>query len=343
MILITTASRVKVVMAIDDASGRQRNPVRQYSYRDAYSKIAQIRHEYARTRSVFIAGTEMVAILRVLGATPPDLAELQSAGDNLESDPTLPFRKTRNGRFCFDFDRESIYRLEPQPFTLTAGEDFVRHDSGRLRRFDEVNNDVQSNTAVQALLRFKALVFRGVAVTPRRRLDYKASEYVCTLFHIRTITDSRLVGEPALEGVHTDGVDHTMTTLLGSENMSMESAVTFIHDMREETAKRWDETNPQLVLGRYRHESFLDTLLILDNERKHSLSPVKAHNPDKIATRDMLILFTRKPALWGHPSHAYDSRRPHNLLPMCIRMATDRQSSFRVRPHLALNRIGVDR
>ncbi|KAJ5889083.1 hypothetical protein N7495_009124 [Penicillium taxi] len=117
----------------------------------------------------------------------------------------------------------------------------------------------------------------------------------CTLFNLRTVTNKDLVGEPALEGVHSDGVDFTMTTFLGSENMTSDSAVTFLHDMRAKNALRWDEVNPVHTMGSYQHRDFLDTLLFVDHERKHSLSPVHAVDPAWPATRDMLIFFTRKP------------------------------------------------
>ncbi|EOV4647841.1 2OG-Fe dioxygenase family protein [Vibrio parahaemolyticus] len=59
------------------------------------------------------------------------------------------------------------------------------------------------------------LVCHDVATAPRKYLNYDSPNWVSTVFHLRTVTSPSLVGEPALEGVHTDGVDHTMTTLLG--------------------------------------------------------------------------------------------------------------------------------
>ncbi len=59
----------------------------------------------------------------------------------------LPFRKSRNGRFCFDFDRAQIERLEFQPFVLSVEEDFIRYDSGKVRHFRGINDDLQLNTA----------------------------------------------------------------------------------------------------------------------------------------------------------------------------------------------------
>ncbi|ONI81703.1 hypothetical protein ALI144C_19820 [Actinosynnema sp. ALI-1.44] len=260
----------------------------------------------------------MTRLLAALGATEEDLQKIKLVSDNLSKDPTLPFRESRNGRFCIDFDTAQAYRLEFQPFVLSAEEDFVRHDSNMVRRFDEIGNDLQLNSTLQALLKFKSLVIKDVPIKHRPDLDYTSNKWVCTLFNLRTITTPDLTGEPALEGVHSDGVDHTMTTFLGSRNMTADSAVTQVHDMRETNAIRWDETDPALILGSWQHQDFLDTLLIVDHERKHSLSPVLAVGEEKTATRDMLIFFTRKPVQEGHISYPYDSLNLHEALPMSV-------------------------
>ncbi|WAP57782.1 2OG-Fe dioxygenase family protein [Streptomyces sp. S465] len=258
----------------------------------------------------------MKELLTFLGASPEDVDKLRTASESLKDDPTLPFRKTQNGRFCLDSGSRRVSRLEFQPFVLSSEEDFVRHDSGELRRFHEIQNDLALNPALHALFALKFLLIHGMDTVHRPLLAYDSAQWICTLFNIRTTTDVSLLGEPALEGVHSDGVDHTMTTFLGCSNMTDDSATTFIHDMREKNAVRWNETSPELVVGTARHGDFLDTLLLVDHERKHSVSPVYTIDPDQPADRDMLIFFTRRPALKGHVSYPYDSMTAHRSLPM---------------------------
>lgn len=278
--------------------------------------VREIRASYRRDRSVFVAGARMAQILLELGADRADVERLRYVSDRLSSDPTLPFRRTRNGRFCLDFDNQRIYRMSPQPFVLSEQEDFVRHDSGRTRVFDEIDDDLQQNTAMQALLRFKALIVNDVAVVPRPGLDYSSDKWVCTVFSIRTVTVPGMLGEPALEGVHSDGVDHTMTTCLGSRNITADSAVTLLHDNAERNGVRWNATDPALRLGQHQHVDFLDTLLLVDHERKHSVSPVHAVNQSAEASRDMAIFFTRRPTIEGHISHPYDALTAHQKWPL---------------------------
>lgn len=298
-------------------------------YYAAIAKIMEIRQKYIEDRFIFVEGGTMVPLLQALGAKDEDFESIKHVSDHLGKDPTLPFRQSKNGRFLFELDDHRVRRLEFQPFTLSAEEDFKRYDSGQTRHFDEVDNDLQLNTAFKALLVFKAMVFHGVETARRPKLDYNSQKWICTLFNLRTITTPSMLGEPALEGVHSDGVDHTMTTYLGSNNMAPNSAVTFMHDMAETTGIPLDQTTTKLVMARSQHRHFLDTLLIVDHERKHSISPVYAIDKSQRATRDMLIFFTRKPTVKGHISDGIDSLNAHRVLPMEVPLWVPQQRFLR--------------
>lgn len=283
---------------------------------ETVGKIMKIREKYIEDRSVFIESRDMVPLMLGLGARKEDIPKMEVVSNNLYHDPTLPFRRSRNCRFCIDFDTQSMRRLEFQPFALSVEEDFKRYDSGQIRRFDEVQNELQLNSIFQALLAFKAMMLHGVPTAPRPKLEYGINKWVCTLFNLRTVTTPDILGEPALEGVHSDGVDHTMTTYLSSNNMAPNSAATFMHGMGETTGIPLEEINPKHLLTRVQHKNFLDTLMIVDHERKHSLSPVYPIDKTQEATRDMLIFFTRKPVEKTHISGSIDSLTPHKELPM---------------------------
>jgi hypothetical protein len=57
---------------------------------------------------------------------------------------------------------------------------------------------------------------------------------------------------------------------------------------------RSNRTTTKLVTARSQHRQFLDTLVIVDHERKHSISPVCTIDKMKRAIRDMLIFFHPK-------------------------------------------------
>ncbi|KAF2876077.1 2OG-Fe dioxygenase-domain-containing protein [Massariosphaeria phaeospora] len=293
---------------------------------DIITTLYNLRSKFLSKRAIFVPSNEMINILLALGADAKDLKRIQATSETLQTDPTLPFRRSKNGRFMYDLSSAGspkLHRLEHQPFILSAEEDFVRHDSGQVRQFIEIEDDLQGNSVLHALFKFKTFMMQGVGkdFTPRPSLDYDTSDFICTLFHLRTVTTPTLVGEPALEGVHSDGVDFTMTTFLGADNMTDDSAVTFVHDNAETNALPFDKTDPKHLLATFQHKNLLDTLLFVDHERKHSLSPVKAVVPEKETTRDMLVFFTRKPVVKGHVSYEFDSLRMHRRLPLDVSLS----------------------
>lgn len=276
------------------------------------------RAEYAQNRFVFIPGREMRPVLAALGADLGELAALQEMWDSLPDDPTLKFRKSRNGRFLIDPSDQSVTRLEQRDFMLSEGEDFKRHDSGKVRHFEPIPGTLQANSIFQALYRFKALMIDGIDFMPRKGLQHDRAEMVSTAFTLRTISYNDLIGEPAAEGVHSDGVEHTMTTLIGAVNMTEGSAISSIHFNEETTGIHTSKTKPEHLAARVRHADPLDTLLIVDTERKHSLTRVEQRDLTARTTRDMLILFTRRPCAPSHPSFEIDDLAHCEARPMRI-------------------------
>ena len=285
---------------------------------ESIAAIMALRRTYLDHRYIFVRGEDMVRILEGLGVRKDDFTAVRKISDLTGPDPTLDYRTVTYGRYRIDSETRSIGRLQSQPYTLTEQEDYKRHDSGVPRTFDEAPTDMQGNTVVQALMVFKALLIQGVPVSLRDRLNYSSASWVCTMFNARTITakDAGIYGEPALEGVHSDGSDHTMTVFLGSDNMRPDSAVTYMHDNREKTGVQIWETDPTLIKGRVHHQHFLDTLVFADHDFKHSVTSVHQLDDARPATRDMLVVFTRRPKVDGHVSGYADSMELHGTAPM---------------------------
>lgn len=306
----------------------QRRNVEQAVINGLLDLLRQHRDAYEAKRHIFIKGPVIRDILSQLGASDRDIERLKVISEDLRDDPTLAYRLTRNGRFCMDFENEIFKRLEFQPFILTATENFVRHDSGIARRFRGIQDDLQRNPAFLALMQFKAIMIDGLKAEKRRALDYDTRNWISTVFHVRTITSTKILGQPAAEGAHCDGVDHTMTTFLGSQNMGPGSGVSQIHAMAQKTGITWDEVDESLIHATVQHGDFLDTLMIFDNERKHTVSPVFSADPSLEAQRDMLVVFTRKPAMVGHPSYEFDSQNAHPDMPFEARLSPLEQVSL---------------
>ncbi|QDS71146.1 hypothetical protein FKW77_009955 [Venturia effusa] len=291
----------------------------------AIPQLLNFRNAFVKKRYIFLPGAVMIKILSGLGARSHDIKVLQNACSSLPKDPTLPFRRAQMSRFLFDQSSPGtpvLRRGEHQAWVLSEAEDFVRHDSGQVRHFDEVPQSLQSNTALQALLAFKFFMIQGTGNNFARRpsLDYSANIDICTAVPIRTTTTPDLIGEPALEGVHADGVDFTMTTFIKGSNMTETSAQTLLHTNEQKNATVHCDTLPEHHIAKYQHRSFLDTLMFLDHELKHSLSPVEPADATKDSHRDMIVFVTRKPCLECDIRYNHDSLKDHPTMPLQVRL-----------------------
>ncbi|MZI95513.1 hypothetical protein F9817_20245 [Vibrio sp. CAIM 722] len=82
----------------------------------AIETIRKIKENYINHRSAFVPGAQLLNILVEFGANPADINEMKDISEQLFNDPTLSFRRSRNGRFCYDLENECCYRTEFQPF-----------------------------------------------------------------------------------------------------------------------------------------------------------------------------------------------------------------------------------
>ncbi|MER1938262.1 2OG-Fe dioxygenase family protein, partial [Proteus terrae] len=256
--------------------------------------------------------------IKQLGAEEKDINTLMEYGDYLAQDPTLSFRHSRTGRYLFDNDIETISRLEYQPFVLTEEDGFIREDSGAQRHFRALDDRWQSNTAYQALLKLKMLLIQGNTFTPRHLTDQNSPKSISTVFHLRLIAQPDSLSELSIEGVHKDGVDHTMIVMMNKNNVKDNTGALRVHSPKEAIGTPWQEINPENVLYEHNNAQYLDVLLIADNELNHSGTPIFTHDNKNQAYQDFIVLLSRYPTVDTHPSHKFDSMNAHPDLPLTL-------------------------
>lgn len=282
------------------------------------NKISEIRKEYKNNKYVFIPQDIVIDLIKQLGAEEKDINALMEYGDYLAQDPTLSFRHSRTGRYLFDNDIATISRLEYQPFVLTEEDGFIREDSGAQRHFRALDDRWQSNTAYQALLKLKMLLIQGNTFTPRHLTDQNSPKSISTVFHLRLIAQPDSLSELSIEGVHKDGVDHTMIVMMNKNNVKDNTGALRVHSPKEAIGTPWQEINPENVLYEHNNAQYLDVLLIADNELNHSGTPIFTHDNKNQAYQDFIVLLSRYPTVDSHPSHKFDSMNSHPDLPLTL-------------------------
>lgn len=279
------------------------------------NKISEMKKEYKNNKYLFIPQILVIDLIKQLGAEEKDINTLMEYGDYLAQDPTLSFRYSRTGRYLFDNDLETISRLEYQPFVLTEEDGFIREDSGAQRHFRALDDRWQSNTAYQALLKLKMLLIQGNTFTPRHLTDQQSPKSISTVFHLRLIAQPDSLSELSIEGVHKDGVDHTMIVMMNKHNVKDNTGALRVHSPQEAIGTPWQEINPENVLYEHNNAQYLDVLLIADNELNHSGTPIFTHDNKNQAYQDFMVLLSRYPTIDSHPSHKFDSMNAHPVYP----------------------------
>ncbi|KGA56312.1 2OG-Fe dioxygenase family protein [Proteus vulgaris] len=282
------------------------------------NKISEMKKEYKNNKYLFIPQILVIDLIKQLGAEEKDINTLMEYGDYLAQDPTLSFRYSRTGRYLFDNDLETISRLEYQPFVLTEEDGFIRENSGAQRHFRALDDRWQSNTAYQALLKLKMLLIQGNTFTPRHLTDQQSPKSISTVFHLRLIAQPDSLSELSIEGVHKDGVDHTMIVMMNKHNVKDNTGALRVHSPQEAIGTPWQEINPENVLYEHNNAQYLDVLLIADNELNHSGTPIFTHDNKNQAYQDFMVLLSRYPTIDSHPSHKFDSMNAHPDLPLTL-------------------------
>lgn len=282
------------------------------------NKINEIRKKYKNNKYFFIPQNIVIDLIKQLGAEEKDINALMEYGDYLAQDPTLSFRHSRTGRYLFDNDMETISRLEYQPFILTEEDGFIREDSGAQRHFRALDDRWQSNTAYQAILKLKMLLIQGNTFTPRHLTDQNSPKSISTVFHLRLIAQPDSLSELSIEGVHKDGVDHTMIVMMNKNNVKDNTGALRVHSPKEAIGTPWQEINPENVLYEHNNAQYLDVLLIADNELNHSGTPIFTHDNKNQAYQDFIVLLSRYPTVDAHPSHKFDSMNAHPDLSLTL-------------------------
>ena len=198
--------------------------------------------------------------------------------------------------------------------------------------FGELQDWVMQNSAVQALVKFKAFMMYTIPKGTREGNDENRNYNQIGNF-IRTVTTPNLLGEPASEGVHQDAQDYTITVLMKSHNVDWDagSASSSIVNLKEPFGIPAAKINPENIIETVQHKRFLDTLMFLDSEVSHAVSSVYAKDKSAPAHRDMMVLFTRrlrKRGLNNYLAEQFDSETSHQELPFAMSLKSKYLSKY---------------
>jgi len=201
-------------------------------------------------------------------------AEFAASWDDLRPDTYMAdrgrYRLRRHAVFRLRAGDPALERAPHQPHY--QGLDYNPLNGGVERWFEPVSPEIGAGPALSALLGGTRAVFDAL----RPDTDWHVEMHQ---FRIQARPDE--AGKPTPEGMHRDGVDFVLVTLVGRENV--EGGVTGIRiDGRDEEAASFTLQEP------------LDSVMLDDHRVWHGVTPVRPLDPTRPGHRDVLVLTFRR-------------------------------------------------
>jgi len=201
-------------------------------------------------------------------------AAFAASWDDLRPDTYMAdkgrYRLRRHAVFRLRAGNPALERGPHQPHY--QGLDYNPLNGGIERWFEPVLPEVGTSPALTALLSGARAVFDAL----RPGTDWHVEMHQ---FRIQARPDE--LGKPTPEGMHRDGVDFVLVTLINRENVA--GGVTGIRiDGREEDAASFTLQEP------------LDSVMVDDHRVWHGVTPVMPLDPSRPAHRDVLVLTFRR-------------------------------------------------
>lgn len=205
------------------------------------------------------------AMQQALALPPAALADFAASWERLETDRFMAdggrYRRRRHANFLAlpgQAPRRGLHRPHFQASvhnTLNGGVD---------RWFAPVEDAIAAGPVLAALLDF------GAAALPPGR------PWFVEMHQFRIEAEAGIPGYPTPEGVHHDGVDFVLISMIRRSNLT--GGETLVTDARGEE------------LARFTLDGLLDTAFLDDDRTMHGVTPIEPTDPRQPSRRDVLVM-----------------------------------------------------
>ena len=219
----------------------------------------------------FVPGAQMRAQLEAVGPLM-DWNRFSDSWNDLPLDDYMAdkgrYRRRRHAVYAVDATGKAE-RQPAQPHFQAL--DYNPLNGGIERWFEPVREDVGKGPTMRAILGWCSAMFG--ALVPE--VDWHVEVH-----QFRIEAQGFLAGKPTPEGMHRDGVDYVLVLLVQRRNI--DSGTTMIGDDDQGFFDSFTLVEP------------FDAALVDDNRLFHGVTAVQAHDPDKPAFRDVLVVTYRR-------------------------------------------------
>lgn len=234
-----------------------------------------IHHTLAERDHVLVSGYDIMEfILAEPGVDPLTIDAFARSWDDLTPDGFMAdggtYRTRRHATMVGDRAGGAVLAQPHQPHFQAVAHNTL--NGGIERHYDPILPEIVDGPVMTALLRFATSAFGALAPFHTWHIEV----------HQFRITAVEGGGKRTPEGIHHDGVNYVLMTLLERRNVS--GGTTSIHRSGNQITE-------------FSLERMLDTALVNDERVAHGVTPIEAVLPDRTGYRDVLVItFKRKSA-----------------------------------------------
>lgn len=279
---------------------------------DTFNVTRQCLEKLWEQKFVYIPGSDMQLVLRELGATDQDMEDLLTMHhEQATQDPFLDFRKMckstamveafgeTTSAACEEAFRRSFSGLNARPLLLSESEISNPETAGVARHYGGWGEDFFDNTAVRAYAKFYQLAFSKATHSWKvpENCSVESKKLIMEFYGVQVTRHAGTTeGEATPEGVHQDGTEGAIVTMLTRHNIQHDSGESRLWTLAQPNGKSSaaDLENGNL-LTRVVLRDPNDTIVMFDRHLKHDVDPFHAKDAEKDAQRNVMVIFARRP------------------------------------------------
>ena len=246
-----------------DASGSRRTPV------NPYINICQ---RLANEDFCLIDGQKFIVQSEIDDIAADALDAFLRSWDDLTCDEHMAdggtYRSRRHATLTAEASGGRIRREAHQPHFQKVA--YNRLNGGVERCFEPIYPSVMDNPVMEAILRFASSICGHLAPLNRWHVEV----------HQFRIEAGLQAGNPTPEGVHRDGVQYVLMSLVARSNVV--DGETSIHDLEGRRLTTFTLLKP------------FDSALVNDERVAHGVTPIMRLDPGEAGYRDVLVVTFRR-------------------------------------------------
>lgn len=264
------------------------------------SHLSQFVIEVRAQRYGYISSEDMWCFLKILGAEDKDVPEFldfwsEEKLNATHTETEYPYKLSAGAQYGFHKrSDDDAFNIQRHAHCTFAADPYAPGDAGNEKRdFPAPPWTVDSNSIAVAFRKFAFLMSDPRGVTLKGVNGSQQFNYTLRHFFDKTINRKESLGLPSLEGVHQDGGEVVLVSMIERANVKATTGISRIWNLNQPTGRYRHANRTNLLLETMLVKPF-DTLVLMDRHVQHEGRKFEIEDDKSPATRSVQLLFSSR-------------------------------------------------